>query len=330
MIRRPASRGSLVFVLVVAFVVSILVHRSRFLFGLLLVDGRRDAVFPSELLSSTSEREWNETAVIPKIIHQTYKTEDSIPEHWRVGQQAVKELHPNWEYKFWTDVDAHSFISTHYPAFLPIYDSYSHPIQRVDALRYFLLYHYGGIYLDLDLAPYRSFTPLLQFPAFACLTAPTGISNDILGSVPQHPFYKLVIENLEEYDRNWLSGYITVMYSTGPLFFSAVWIQYLQGLRGTMNALDHIKVLVPGGTAGDSYGFFKNVQGGSWHGRETEVIFWMGRHWVLVTIFGFVVAFGVTSLFWWVCIMFGKRWGRRPVCEKRGRYELWIERRYNC
>ncbi|KAN0095421.1 glycosyltransferase family 32 protein [Hyaloscypha variabilis] len=329
MIRRPASRGSLLFILLVLFTVSLLVHRSRFLFGLLLEDGGRDAVFPSELLSPASEREWNETAVIPKIIHQTYKTADNIPEHWRAGQQAVKELHSDWEYKFWTDEDAHSFISAHYPSFLPTYDSYAHPIQRVDALRYFLLYHYGGIYLDLDIAPYRSFTPLLQFPAFACLTTPSGISNDILGSVPKYPFYKLVIENLEVYNRKWLSGYITVMYTTGPLFFSAVWIQYLRGLRGDVNAMDRIKVLVPGGIDGDSYGFFKNVQGGSWHGRETEVIFWMGRHWVLVTVFGCVVGFGVTIMCWWVCTMFGKRWGTREVYEKRGRYELWIEDSYD-
>jgi len=187
------------------------------------------------------------------------------------------------------------------------------------------LYHYGGIYLDLDLAPYRYFTPLLQFPAFACLTTPTGISNDFLGSVPHHPFYKLVISNLEAYNRNWLSGYITVIYTTGPLFFSVTWIQYLRSLRGNTNALDRIKVLVPGGTAGDSYGFFKNVQGGSWHGRETEVIFWMGRHWIFVTVFGFVIGFGVVGVLWWIWTMMGKRWRGRSVDEKRGRYELWIE-----
>jgi inositol phosphorylceramide mannosyltransferase catalytic subunit len=37
-----------------------------------------------------------------------------------------------------------------YPWFLETYDSYLYAIQRADSLRYFLLAHYGGIYLDLD------------------------------------------------------------------------------------------------------------------------------------------------------------------------------------
>lgn len=38
----------------------------------------------------------------------------------------------------------------HYPWFLPTYRSYAYAIQRVDVVRYFLLHHYGGLYLDLD------------------------------------------------------------------------------------------------------------------------------------------------------------------------------------
>lgn len=38
----------------------------------------------------------------------------------------------------------------HYPWFLPTYVAYPYSIQRVDVLRYFLLHHYGGIYIDLD------------------------------------------------------------------------------------------------------------------------------------------------------------------------------------
>ena len=30
------------------------------------------------------------------------------------------------------------------------YDRYKYPVQRVDAARYFLMLHYGGIYMDLD------------------------------------------------------------------------------------------------------------------------------------------------------------------------------------
>jgi mannosyltransferase OCH1-like enzyme len=202
--------------------------------------------------------------------------------------------------KFWTDSSAHAFIATHYPSFLHTYESYPHPIQRADAVRYFLLYHYGGIYLDLDLAPYRPLTPLLQYPSFACLTMPTGISNDALGSVPRHPFYKLVIDSLEAYDRNWLVRYITIMYSTGPLFLSVTWIEFLHGLGRKGGEMDRVRVLAREEKEGDSYGFFNNLQGGSWHGKDVETIFWMGRHWFVVTVVGFVIGFAVTGILWCV------------------------------
>lgn len=97
MIPRSARRGSLLSILLVVLVVLVLLHRSRFLLGLLFKYGEGDLVFSSELLGPSSTLLWNETAVIPRIIHQTYKTED-IPEHWREGQQAVRKFHPNWEY----------------------------------------------------------------------------------------------------------------------------------------------------------------------------------------------------------------------------------------
>ncbi len=41
-------------------------------------------------------------------------------------------------------------IATEYPWFLNTFDNYSEPIQRADAIRYFVLAHFGGVYLDLD------------------------------------------------------------------------------------------------------------------------------------------------------------------------------------
>ncbi len=37
-----------------------------------------------------------------------------------------------------------------YPWFLDTWDAYPFDIERADAIRYFALAHYGGVYLDLD------------------------------------------------------------------------------------------------------------------------------------------------------------------------------------
>lgn len=314
---RPFRRSTLVFLFVTVSIVTLLIYRSRLLFGLLLEDGSPDALDPSDIFPDISSPSGSaRPQLIPKIIHQTWVNE-SIPIQWQAGQQAVKDLHSDWEYILWTDGVTHTFIETTYPEYLELFDSYPHAIQRADALRYFVLHHYGGIYLDLDISPFRALDPLLQFPAFACRTVPTGISNDVLGSRPGHPFFKLVINNLGSYKKNWVgSKYITVMYTTGPLFLSAIWVEYVDTLKRKIGIgqdkkiqeLDRVRVLVD--NKGDNYGFFNNMQGGSWHGRDMELIFWMGRHAIVVTLAGFVIGFTVTGLVWWVIRRVARFWER--------------------
>lgn len=52
--------------------------------------------------------------------------------------------------QLWTDAKSRELIATEYPWFLSTFDNYTHPIQRADAIRYFVLAHYGGVYIDLD------------------------------------------------------------------------------------------------------------------------------------------------------------------------------------
>ena len=85
---------------------------------------------------------------IPKLIHQTWKERQVPPSH-AAYQQSWLTHHPAWEYRLWTDADNRAFLAQHYAWFLPIYDYYPQPIMRVDAVRYFILYHYGGLYVDL-------------------------------------------------------------------------------------------------------------------------------------------------------------------------------------
>ena len=89
--------------------------------------------------------------MIPKIIHQTWKNE-TIPDKWKNYHASWKKHFPGPEYKhiLWTDKDNREFIKQNYNWFLDTFDNYPKNIQRADAIRYFILYHYGGIYADLD------------------------------------------------------------------------------------------------------------------------------------------------------------------------------------
>ena len=48
-------------------------------------------------------------AVVPKVMHQTWKTRD-IPTKWAAARQSCIDLHPDWEHKLWTDADGERFI----------------------------------------------------------------------------------------------------------------------------------------------------------------------------------------------------------------------------
>lgn len=163
----------------------------------------------------------------------------------------------------------------------------------------------------------RRLDPLLSYPAWVRRTNPTGISNDAMGSIPHHPFFTFVIESLIPYNRNWKLPYITVMYSTGPLFLSVIWQEYKRGRPSSTIAGSSV---LGGGSAGgwdgsqagrvrvlmgDEYNkqpwaFFRWHGGSSWHGKDARLIFWMGKHWMLLTASGFLIAGFVGLGLWWI------------------------------
>ena len=258
-----------------------MIHEVWTLLSLLVVSGLEDAITKSELPSPNSNRVSDGSQMIPKIIHQTY-INTSIPLVWQEAQQSCLDLHKpedGWEYKLWTDDLMDDFIRKEYSWFLETFEGYKYPIERADAIRYFVLTHYGGIYIDLDDGCNRSLEPLLAYPAWVRKTIPTGISNDVMGAVPKHPFFRKVIDELENYNRWWLLSYITVMASTGPLFLSIIWRHYsAEGLNvGDGKESGRIRILFPEEYQGKSWSFFTHHLGNSWHAADVKFIFWVSR-----------------------------------------------------
>jgi mannosyltransferase OCH1-like enzyme len=144
----------------------------------------------------------NQNNKIPKIIHQTWKTE-SLPDCYDRWSKNIKEMHPGWEYKLWTDKDNRNFIKENYSWFLDIYDNYDKNIKRVDAVRYFLLYHYGGIYIDMDMTTIKKLDSLIYNTKNSIFgyqlpnkEADGSIANAFMISPPKHSLFKYLILNL--------------------------------------------------------------------------------------------------------------------------------------
>lgn len=97
-----------------------------------------------------------------------------------------------------------------FPWFLPTFLAYPYQIQRVDAIRYFILYHYGGVYMDLDMGCRRRLDFMRQYNFTAPLTHPGGISNDVLAAAPGDAYMRRAIGQLRFWNRFMWIKYIQV------------------------------------------------------------------------------------------------------------------------
>lgn len=140
----------------------------------------------------------------PRIIFQTWKSKTIIPENMKKWSSTWKKFHPNYKYILWDDEDNRNFIKKFYPWFLPKYDSYDVMIKRADAIRYFFLYHYGGIYVDMDFECLKNLDELLKKNKESNVVLgkmsekdhPNNIPNAIMISKPRHEFWLYVFKEL--------------------------------------------------------------------------------------------------------------------------------------
>lgn len=178
---------------------------------------------------------------IPPIIHfiwfkdlyETHPERTKIPS---IGSQApdlCRQYNPDFTIHIWNATAARDFMVARYPSFLPTYDGYRHPIQRVDAFKYFVLRYYGGVYMDLDIACRRPLAPLLEFPAWFPRASPLGVNNDLMATRAEHPIIKKMSETLKSRDKNLFFPYLTIFWTTGPQFTSDVFKMWFNERGGT-------------------------------------------------------------------------------------------------
>lgn len=172
---------------------------------------------------------------IPLHIHQTWKDEH-IPEVVAAYVQTWKTHHPGWTYTLWTDAMNRDFISTYYPEFLPVYDRYPTPIQRVDAVRYFILHRLGGLFIDLDFECLKNVGPLLAGTTFVAGLEPAAhalahrkkyiVSNAFMAGIPQAGFTERICQVLlqNDYYKYYREpGFNSILDCAGPFMLSRIY-----------------------------------------------------------------------------------------------------------
>lgn len=184
-----------------------------------------------------------ENICVPKIIHQMWKNEN-IPAHLIAMQKSVIEKHKDYDYMFWTDDRLESFVKINYPEVQNLYDNFEYKIQQLDFVRLLILYHFGGIYIDLDTLCFKNVDSILKYPvslvetkkhkAFSNDYYPFVLNNAFISSEKGNDFIKKTITKILEYKdpNNYFDfcsfnpKYTKVLKSAGPLCITDSYIEY--------------------------------------------------------------------------------------------------------
>jgi inositol phosphorylceramide mannosyltransferase catalytic subunit len=150
------------------------------------------------------------TPVIPKKIHQIWLG-GKLPEKYKSFTESWQILHPDYEYKLWTDADADSFEFER----PEVYYGSQNLGTRSDYFSYEILRKHGGIYLDVDFECFRSFDDLLFLKFFAGVAydPKLEIYHGLMASVPNHPILDSCVKDIVPYSGE--NGE-KIMNSTGP------------------------------------------------------------------------------------------------------------------
>jgi mannosyltransferase OCH1-like enzyme len=239
--------------------------------------------------------------VIPKILHQIWFSisdeSDSLYAKFEPYRDSWNRNCPSWDHYVWTESMCRKLIELHFPSYLRMYDEYEHPIQRIDFVRYAILYTYGGVYADMDTVCMKDLSVWLQDNNKAgylvSTSNPVGsleVSNLLMASVKGNRLWLYAIEEASlRIKQHWYeTTHLYIMRSTGPLLLDYVYKTYKyrtdtglfpSKLFNPFSVTDSVRDM---SVAKNCY--VAHVGAGSWEGYDTKIMFFVYNHWIVVLL----------------------------------------------
>lgn len=121
-----------------------------------------------------------ETIMIPKIIHAIWLGNNEMPGDQKQFVEGWKKKMPDWEIKVWGDDDLKDFGKG-----IPFVDDLKRDKKYgfiSDWYRLYLVYTYGGVYIDTDVEVLKSFDDLLASHFFLSYIVDSSLQIAIFGA----------------------------------------------------------------------------------------------------------------------------------------------------
>ena len=195
-----------------------------------------------ELIENNSNFTYN----IPRIIHQSYKT-NSIKFKNQLACASWKLLNPHYTYKFWTDDQAIEFIRQHFDEnVIKAYEMLYAGAYKADLFRLCVLYIHGGTWIDISAQCEQPLDHIIDKGMDLLIVEDTPaqemfphVYQAFIMSSPKNPIIKHILNfttdriiRHTEYERIYSWFTITSLGITGPAVFATALNDYFNLFHG--------------------------------------------------------------------------------------------------
>ena len=208
----------------------------------------------------------------------------------KIFRDSWKIKNPTWFHIEWDSKLSDRFVKTFFPEHYDMYKNYPYEIQRCDAVRYFFLYRYGGIYADMDYYCNKPFDDALSkfhhnFYLVKSSNENIGkcyVSNSLMYSHPKHVFWKRLFIEMETHKicPIYYSRHLIIMYTTGPGILTRVYNRYK--IKDRLKALP-ANLFNPHGISDNVLSlrndnvYSMHVGKGSWEKNDSKILIYLYR-----------------------------------------------------
>lgn len=141
----------------------------------------------------------NNSFPIPKIIHTSFKTYESIPKEYNEVFKSWKVTNPDWEVKFYSYKDNDIIVKNNFPWLYDTYKNFYFDEQRLDMAKACYLYLYGGLYVDVNYLPLANIGPLFyksNAELYFAYSNENTIVTSFIASKPKSSFWLTYLKNI--------------------------------------------------------------------------------------------------------------------------------------
>jgi len=138
--------------------------------------------------------------MMPRKIHFVWLG-SALPKLREALIGRCRALHPRWEVRVWGDGDAQALLTSMDTGLAQRLGQAGLAFAtKCDLVRYHVVAHEGGIYLDTDFLVLRPMEALRKATFFAAYQEPGILCNGVFGAVPGHPIFERIFERLRKTD----------------------------------------------------------------------------------------------------------------------------------